>query len=198
MTGCGGSLVGTTYTTGAITAACTVAATFSQNTYLVTATAGTGGTISPASRTVTHGETTTFTVTPKTGYSINNVTGCGGSLVGTTYTTGGITAACTVSASFKLKTYHLQVTKAGTGTGTGTVTSNPTGINCGNNCSYAFEHDTNVTLTATPDPASVFNHWTGACTGTNPVCTVKMDAAKTATAEFVINYPLIRGWRYNP
>ena len=84
------------------------------------------------------------------------------------------------------------------GYGLGRVTSNPTGINCGNDCTQAFPHGTNVTLTATPDPAYVFNRWTGACTGTNPVCTVKMDAAKTATAEFVINYPLIRGWSYNP
>ncbi len=150
----------------------------------MTATAGTGGTISPASQTVNHGATTTFTVTPDTGYSINSVSGCGGSLSGNTYTTGAITA--------------LQVAKAGSSAGIGTITSNPTGINCGNNCSYAFAHGTNVTLTAKPDPAYVFNGWTGACSGLNPVCTVSMNAAKTATAEFVINYPLIRGWRYNP
>jgi hypothetical protein len=48
---------------------------------------------------VAHGATTTFTVTPATGYSAS-VTGCGGSLAGTTYTTGAITAACAVTASF--------------------------------------------------------------------------------------------------
>ena len=191
---------GNTFTTGPITAACTVSATFSLNTYTVSATAGTGGSIAPTSSTVNHGATTTFTVTPNTGYGINTVTGCGGSLSGNTFTTGPITAACTVSASFKLKTYLIQVTKSGTSTGTGTgiVTSNPAGINCGNDCTNAFAHGTDVTLTATPDPAYVFNGWSGACTGTNPVCTVSMDAPKTASAEFVINYPLIHGWRYNP
>jgi hypothetical protein len=99
VSGCGGSLVGTIYTTGAITAACAVTASFSPISYTVTATAGANGTISPASQTVTHGATTNFTVTPNTGYSAS-VTGCGGSLSGTTYTTGTITAACAVSATF--------------------------------------------------------------------------------------------------
>ncbi|MES0336206.1 MAG: FG-GAP-like repeat-containing protein [Candidatus Magnetobacterium sp. LHC-1] len=103
VTGCGGSLSGNTYTTGAITADCTVTATFSQTpstTYTVTATAGTGGAITPSTQTVASGATTTFTVTPNTGYSIASVTGCGGSLSGNTYTTGAITADCTVTATF--------------------------------------------------------------------------------------------------
>lgn len=68
--------------------------------YTVAATAGTGGSISPASASVNSGATTSFTVTPDSGNSINTVTGCGGALVGNTYTTGTITAACTVTASF--------------------------------------------------------------------------------------------------
>lgn len=70
------------------------------STYTVTASAGTGGTISPSSATVNSGKTASFTVTPSTGYSIASVTGCGGTLKGNTYTTGAITADCTVSASF--------------------------------------------------------------------------------------------------
>ncbi len=62
-------MTGSTYTTGAITAACTVSASFTQNSYTVTATAGANGGISPASQSVAHGATTTFTVTPNTGYS---------------------------------------------------------------------------------------------------------------------------------
>jgi Rieske Fe-S protein len=46
------------------------------------------------------GATAQFTVTPNSGYQIASVTGCGGNLSGTTYTTGPITANCTVSASF--------------------------------------------------------------------------------------------------
>ncbi len=99
VTGCGGTLSGNTYTTGAITADCSVTATFIV-THTVTATAGTGGTINPSSISVNDGSTTSFSVTPDVSYKISNVTGCGGTLSGTTYTTGEITADCTVNATF--------------------------------------------------------------------------------------------------
>ncbi|MCB1921547.1 MAG: hypothetical protein KDJ28_16450, partial [Candidatus Competibacteraceae bacterium] len=76
---CSGSLSGTTYTTGPITANCTVAANFVAQTYTVTATAGTGGTISPGSALVSYNQTTAFTVTPNTGYTAS-VSGCNGAL----------------------------------------------------------------------------------------------------------------------
>ena len=114
VTGCGGTLSGDTYTTGPITQACTVSASFSQNSYTVTATAGANGSISPASRTVAQGTTTTFTVTPNAGYSIATVTGCGGTLSGSTYITGPITQACTVSASFSLGNDVITATQAAT------------------------------------------------------------------------------------
>ncbi|MDS4025681.1 MAG: S8 family serine peptidase, partial [Candidatus Contendobacter sp.] len=78
-------------------------------TYTVTATAGAHGSISPASRIVAQGATTTFTVTPDAGYTAA-ATGCGGSLSGTTYTTGPITAACTVTATFTQQTYTVTAT----------------------------------------------------------------------------------------
>jgi len=49
---------------------------------------------------VSPGSTATFDVTPKTGYFIASVTGCGGNLSGSTYTTGAISSTCTVTASF--------------------------------------------------------------------------------------------------
>lgn len=110
VSGCGGSLVGTTYTTGAITANCAITAIFTPITYQVTATAvGGNGTIAPASRTVNHGETTTFTVSPASGYQAS-VNGCGGSLDGATYTTGAITAACAITASFIANVPSLTLT----------------------------------------------------------------------------------------
>lgn len=69
-------------------------------TYAASATAGTGGSISPSSATVNSGSTATFTVTASSGHIISSVTGCGGTLSGNTYTTGAITAGCTVTASF--------------------------------------------------------------------------------------------------
>ncbi|MCK9532835.1 MAG: DUF1566 domain-containing protein [Gammaproteobacteria bacterium] len=98
--GCDGTLDGGTYTTGAITADCTVTAAFSPNSYTVSTSAGPGGEISPASRTVSHGSTAIFTVTPDSGYQIVSVDGCDGTLDGGTYTTGAIIADCTVTASF--------------------------------------------------------------------------------------------------
>ena len=107
VNGCNGTLNGNTYTTGPVTGPCTVSATFSRNTYTVTASAGSGGIITPASRTVYHGETATFTLTPDTGYSIEAVTGFAGSLSEGTYTTGPITGPGTVSALFSLNTYTV-------------------------------------------------------------------------------------------
>ncbi|MBF0456993.1 MAG: hypothetical protein HQK99_03760 [Nitrospirae bacterium] len=117
VTGCNGSLSGTTYTTGAITADCTVAATFTTPTkYTVTPSAGTGGTISPsAAVTVTSGSTKAFTISPHTGYTIASVTGCNGSLSGTIYTTGAITADCTVAATYTTPTKYTVTPTAGTG-----------------------------------------------------------------------------------
>lgn len=70
--------------------------------YTVTPSAGSGGSISPSSaQTVAHGSTTSFTVSPNSGYSISSVGGtCGGTLSGNTYTTNAITSNCTVVASF--------------------------------------------------------------------------------------------------
>lgn len=68
--------------------------------YTVSTSAGSGGSISPSSASVESGKTTSFSVTASSGYSIDSVSGCGGSLSGSTYTTGAITGNCTVSASF--------------------------------------------------------------------------------------------------
>ena len=74
-------------------------ATFVIDSYTVSTTAGTGGTVS-AGVSVNHGATTDITVTPDANYSIDTVTGCAGTLAGNTYTTGVVIAACTVDATF--------------------------------------------------------------------------------------------------
>jgi autotransporter-associated beta strand protein len=129
-----GSLAGTTYTTGIITGACNAAATFSLNSYTVTANAGTNGTITPPSQTVAHGGTTTFTVTPSAGYTAVVAGTCpAGSLVGTTYTSGVITAGCSVSVTFTLNSYA--VTSTGGSFGTITPASQP--VNHGSTATFA-------------------------------------------------------------
>lgn len=82
--------------------------------------------------------------------------------------------------------YILNVVRSGQGT----VTSNPTGINCGSDCSESFAQDTNVVLTATPASGRIFTGWTvqggGSCPGTG-TCTVTMTSGKTVTANFALN-----------
>ena len=69
--------------------------------FTITATAGSGGTISPATLSVQQGATASFVVNANEGFIIDAVTGCGGSLAQDgTYTTAAITAACSVTASF--------------------------------------------------------------------------------------------------
>jgi len=52
------------------------------------------------------------------------------------------------------------------GSGNCTVMSNPSGINCGDDCSESYPEDTEVTLSVSPDPGSVFGGWSGGgCSG---------------------------------
>lgn len=84
-----------------------------------------------------------------------------------------------------------QLSASKTGTGTGRVTSSPAGIDCGSDCSELYPEDTNVTLTATPDPGSAFVGWTGDfyCEGPNPICTLPMYYQRSVTAHFNIPAP---------
>ncbi|MBL8513789.1 MAG: dockerin type I repeat-containing protein, partial [Betaproteobacteria bacterium] len=173
------------------TATCLVNATFTINSYALTAAiAGTGsGTISgtgiacpgDCTENFTHGTMLTLTAVANVGSTFAGWSGGGCTGTGTCTVT--LTAANTVTASFTLNTYALAVTKAGTGTGT--VTSSPAGINCGATCTANYNHGTMVTLTATADGSSTFAGWSGACTGTM-ACTVAMDAAKSVTAAFAL------------
>ena len=98
--GCGGSLSGSTFTTGPITAPCSVSVSFRLKKYTVSVAAFTGGTVTPASAIVEHGSTTTFTLTPSTGFSLIEAKGCSGTLKGNVFTTGTVTGACTVEPTF--------------------------------------------------------------------------------------------------
>jgi len=113
VSGCNGNLNGSTYVTGPIYSSCHVYASFNQDptppppppaqTYTVTASAGQGGSISPSSRTVSAGNTTTFTLNAFSGYTIGSVSGsCNGNLNGSTYVTGPIYSSCHVYANFNL------------------------------------------------------------------------------------------------
>lgn len=99
-------------------------------TYSVTTsvTGSGGGSISPSSTTVSQGSTTSFTISAASGSTIAGVSGCGGSLSGTTFTTGPITAACSVTASFEVSSYPVHVVVSGL-SGSGLVLQNTGGNN---------------------------------------------------------------------
>ncbi|WP_279342856.1 beta strand repeat-containing protein [Geothrix paludis] len=136
VTGGGGTLSGSTYTTGPITSNTTVtaSATPTPATYTVTAVAGAGTTISPATITVQSGQTASFTVGLLSGYSNLVVTGGGGTLSGSTYTTGPITANTTVTASATpIPATYTVTAVAGTGT---TITPATITVQSGQSASF--------------------------------------------------------------
>jgi glucose/arabinose dehydrogenase len=101
VSGCGGTLAGSTYVTAPITADCTVTASFVAVTHTVTPLVGAGGSITPDTpQVVVDGATVQFQLAPEPGYVLGAVTGCGGSLLGLTYTTAPIHADCSVHATF--------------------------------------------------------------------------------------------------
>ncbi len=144
--------------------------------YSVTPSAGANGTISPSTvQRVVEGATTTFTVTPDTGYTTASVDGtCGGTLVGTTYTTSSITADCTVSATFVINTYTLTYTAGANGSITGTT---PQTVDYGAD---------GAAVTAAPDANYHFVDWSDGSVA-NPRTDTAVTSDVTVTANFAID-----------
>ena len=78
-----------------------------DDTFIVSARTNSGGQVSPQSITVETDQTARFTLTPNSGYRLNNVTGCSGSLSGNIYTVSQATSDCSVDANFALATHTI-------------------------------------------------------------------------------------------
>ena len=145
--------------------------------YTVTPNAGTGGGLSPSTaQAVNANATATFTATPATGYIIAGVTGCNGTLIGTTFVTGAITTPCTVNATFNLNSYLVTFASGGHGTLTG-------------NASQTVNYGSSATqVTAVPATDYHFVNWTGtggfAATAANPLAVGNVTATMAVTANF--------------
>jgi hypothetical protein len=100
-----------------------------------------------------------------------------------------LSIARTVTATFTAQPAKLSIST--TGTGSGSISSAPIGILCGGICETSFADGTSVTLTATPAESSTFSGWSGACSGTSPVCTISMSAARSAVASFTLRPRLL-------
>ncbi len=163
----------------------TIAASFSNATsHIISASAGAGGSISPAGGvSVNYGANQTFTLTPDTGYHIENVLIDGESAGAvSSYTFTNVTIGHAIEAIFS-NTYTLTVSN--TGPEPGTIRSAPAGIDCGVDCTEAYISGTTVILTAAPTLSSEFGGWSGACSGASMTCAVTMDSVRTVSASFV-------------
>lgn len=145
----------TKWKSGGVTGACTVTASFAIDQVTVSTSSTGSGSISPSSRNVDYGSTTTFTVSPSDATFYATASGCGGSLSGTTYTTGAITAACTVSATFAKKAL--------------TITTQPT--------SAALNKEFEVVVGVAPGPTTITV--SAGCTIATPILKSSSDTSQT-------------------
>jgi hypothetical protein len=92
-----------------------------------------------------------------------------------------------VSMMMSPSQYLLLILKPGAGEGT---VSGP-GISCGDTCLAVYNPGTVVSLSATADPGSIFDGWSGGgCSGTG-LCMATMNANTTITSDFktsMVNY----------
>jgi uncharacterized repeat protein (TIGR02543 family) len=141
--------------------------------YRILSGAGDHGSILPSGTTnVAYGSSAGFTLVPDPGYHVADVLVDGVSIgAATSHTFTGVVANHTISVSFALNTYTLDITAVN-----GTVARDPD--------LPSYNHGTVVHLTATPSPGYLFTGWTGHVTGlTNPV-DLLMDSDKAVTAHF--------------
>lgn len=106
----------TSYTFANVQDAHTISASFAINTYTITASVGSGGSVSPSGATnVNFNGNQTYTITPNTGYSIVNVLVDGASKGAiTSYAFTNVQADHTISATFAINTFDI-TTSAGSG-----------------------------------------------------------------------------------
>jgi len=106
------------YTFSNVSANHTITASFAVAAYTISATAGSGGSISPASALISYGGSQTVTITPNSGYKVSNVT-VDGTSVGavSTYTFSNVAANHTINATFasNITTSYTITASAGTG-----------------------------------------------------------------------------------
>jgi kumamolisin len=78
--------------------------------------------------------------------------------------------------------YQIWVDKVGTGSGS--VNSSDGNLNCGTVCTHIYWNGSELTLTATPAPGSVFAGWSGCDQSFGFSCTLLVNQPRTATAIF--------------
>ncbi len=164
----------TTYTFTGVVANHTIAASFALDTRTITASAGSGGAISPLGAVVVnYGADQSFTITPDGGYHVADVLVDGGSVGAvTTYTFTGVTTSHTIAASFAVTTFGLTLNVVGGGT----VAKSPD--------LASYPQGSSVTLTPGANAGWAFAGWSGDTTGVIDPLTLVIVGARNLTATF--------------
>ena len=102
-----------------------------------------------------------------------------GDLLGMTIKLGLLASTLVLASCFSTADWKLETRVEGSGT----ITSSPAGIDCGTDCKHFYPHDTQVSLTATPDAGFQFVEWIGYCSGSGD-CVVSMVKNQKAGAIF--------------
>jgi hypothetical protein len=167
---CGGNLAGTTYTTNAITGACTVVASFTLNTYTVTPSAGDGGTVSDEGI-YAHGSTVMVTATPSPGHVFVH------------WTEGSQIVSCNTNYSFRLmsdRTLRANFSQMQSQyTMTGSV--NPANYATVTGAGF-YAHGANVTMAALPNQGFALSNWIETWSGLAGYCVVSTNEQFTFPA----------------
>ncbi len=163
--------------------------------YTVSATAGTGGSISPASVNVNAGSTATFTVTPAAGYQINQISGCGKTGTSSPFTTAAISASCSVSATFNaIPTVAAPVISPNGGSHVNDVTVSLTTATAGAELRYTT-NGSDVTVSS-PLYTGPFRLVVSATVKARGFKT-GMQSSSQVTQNFVISKPKVTVYRYD-
>jgi hypothetical protein len=136
------------YTFTNVTAKHTIKASFAVQTYTITATTGTGGTISPSgSVSVSGGSSKTFTIKASSGYTISSVTVDGTSAGAvSSYTFTNVISNHTIAASFvTTKTYTITATA---GTGGSISPSGGVSVSGGSNQTFTITSSSGYTISS--------------------------------------------------
>src|SRR5439155_716237 len=159
----------------AMDAAKSITATFAINTYaLDVTTVGSGAVAKNADQpSYDHGSSVELTATPAVGYHFVGWSGNASSTTNPLSVT--MDAAKSITATFAINTYALDVTPAGSGT----VAKSPD--------QASYDHGSLVELSATPAVGYHFVAWSGDASGSDNPLSVTMEAAKSITATFAIN-----------
>ena len=180
----------TSYTFPALTANHTIAATFSAYQYTIAATAGNGGTITPAGNTtVAYNGTQNYTITANTGYHVSDVVVDGASVGAVnTYSFTNVTADHAIYAAFELNQYTVTVNAPAHGT----ITPGSMTVQYGATPSFVITPDFGYNVTAiTVNGTNVINNATsvnGVYTYTFPAIAANQTITATMTAQtYTIN-----------